>query len=176
MIEKKLKPEKSPKWLRVSGWVILAINALCMINAAWFFLALARFPFIGWIFFNACFVSSLIWIVGFIFKWRWMMMASLPFLLFFGGGGLFIFPWSGNMITAQVSHIAMMFALTYAIVDAFVTRGWKSKLIGLAGGIAVFAGFLIVQQDYAKKHPELWLKMGMQAPNAESGATRRYNK
>jgi hypothetical protein len=176
MNEKRQKPGNTPRWLRIAGWVILGINALCMLNAAWFFLGQARFPVLGWIFFNACFVSGLIWIAGFVFKWRWMTMASLPFLLFFGGGGLFLFPWSGYMITAQVSHIAMMLAFAYAIVDAFATRGWKQKLFGLLGGIVVFAGFLVVQQNYTKRHPELWLKMGIQAPDARSGATPGFGK
>jgi uncharacterized membrane protein YkgB len=81
--------------------------------------------------------------------------------LFFGGGGLFFFPWSGFMITAQVSHIAMVLALIHAIIDAFVTRGWKSKVFGLIGGIVVFAGFLVLQQSYTRAHPELWERMGM---------------
>lgn len=177
MNEKKPKPEKTPKWLRIAGWVILALNALCMLNSAWFFLGQAKFPVLGWIFFNACFVASLIWIVGFIFRWRWMSMASLSFLLFFGGGGLFFFPWSGFMITAQISHVVMMLALIHAIIDAFSTRGWKQKVFGLVGGIVVFAGFLVLQQSYTRAHPELWQRMGMPTAvgPAESGASPQNN-
>lgn len=171
MNQKTEKPDKTPRWLRVTGWVILALNALCMINSAWFFLFQVRFPVLGWIFFNACFVSSLIWIVGFIFRWRWLSMASLPFIFFFGGGGLLFFPWSGFMITAQISHVSMMLAFIHAIVDAFLTRGWRSKVLGLAGGIVVFAGFFILQQSYTRKHPELWQRMGMPAPGAVTGAS-----
>ncbi|MBN2378446.1 hypothetical protein JXM67_01405 [candidate division WOR-3 bacterium] len=168
---KKQQPEKTPKWLRITGWVILGLNALCMINSAWFFMGQAKFPFLGWIFFNACFVAALIWIAGFVFRFRWLTAASLPFLLFFGGGGLLFFPWTGYMITAQISHIVMMIAFIHAIVDAFSTRGWKQEVFGLIGGILVFTGFMFLQQSYTRKHPELWERMGMPAYDVESGAT-----
>jgi len=153
------KPEKTPKWLRITGWVILGFLALCMINSTWYFLGVAKFPVLGWLFFNACFLASLIWILGFIFKWRWLSTASLPFLLFFGGGGLFLFPWSIYMITAQISHIFMTLAFIHTIIDASVTRGWKAKVFGLLGGLVLFAGFLVVQQAYTKGHPDLMQRM-----------------
>lgn len=159
MTDAKQKPKKTPRWLRITGWVILALNALCMINSAYYFLVQVRFPVLGWIFFNACFASSLIWIAGFIFRWRWMSIASLPFLLFFGGGGLLMFPWSGFMITAQISHIVMMLAFIHVIIDAFSTRGWKPKVFGLIGGIVVFVGFMFLQQSYTKANPDLWQRM-----------------
>jgi hypothetical protein len=159
MNEKRHKPERTPKWLRIAGWVILGVLALCMANSAYYFLVQAKFPVLGWIFFNACFVASLIWLIGFIFRWRWLSTASLPFLLFFGGGGIFFFPWSGFMITAQLSHIFMMLAFIHAIIDAFVTRGWKAKVFGLVGGIVVFVGFMFLQQSYTRAHPELWKRM-----------------
>lgn len=157
--QKKQKPERTPKWLRIAGWVILGVLALCMANSTYYFLVQAKFPVLGWVFFNSCFVASLIWLVGFIFRWRWLSMASLPFLLFFGGGGLLFFPWSGFMITAQISHVVMMLAFIHTIVDAFCTRGWKAKVFGLIGGIVVFVGFLVLQQSYTKAHPELWQRM-----------------
>lgn len=175
MNEKRQKPEKTPKWLRIAGWVIFAGLVFSMVQSTFSFLIIMKFPLLGWIFFNACVVGSLIWVIGFVFRWRWLTMASLPFMLFFGGGGLFMFGWQQMMLFGQISHIFMMLGLIHAITDAFCTRGWKRKVFGLIGGIVVFTGFVIVQQSYTRNHPELWERMGVESFDARSGASERYN-
>jgi uncharacterized membrane protein YagU involved in acid resistance len=88
------------------------------------------------------------------------MAASIPFLLFFGGLGLFTFGWSGAMIVAQLGHILMVSAIIYTVLVISYKKLWKKCIAGLILGIIAFAVFLPIQNGYVKGHPELIKKLG----------------
>lgn len=137
------------------GLVVVILNGLCILNSAFFFLITARFSPVAWIFFNACAPSTLIFITGFILRRKAVMIAALPFLCFFGIGGMFVFGWGGTSMIAQVGHICMTLAVIYTVLLIYAEGGRRSVMIGLISGFIVFAVFAPIQQYYVRNHPEL---------------------
>ncbi len=143
-----------------AGIVIFCLNLLAVLNSAWFFLGIARFPFLAWLNFNACAPSIIIFLTGFLLKNRMIMAASLPFLLYFGGGGLFVFGWHGTSIVAQAGHILMMAACIFIIAEITKAKAWKKALYGLMAAIIAFAVLMPLQHRFVKNHPEYLKKLG----------------
>jgi hypothetical protein len=75
-------------------------------------------------------------------------------MVFFGVGGLIVFPWSGMNIIPQISHIIMAFNVGWTIFVTIKTDDHKAATIGLLLGIAIFSFFIGFQQHYAATHPE----------------------
>lgn len=141
--------------LRKIGWVIVVGNIIMMFLLANYFLFIAKFTIIEWFFCNICFFSTLIFLIGFFSKNKTIMTASIPFLACFGGGGLFIFGWQGGMIMAQISHIFMILAIIYTILEVIKAKEWRHSILGFFIGLIVFLLFLSIRQNYIKTHPEL---------------------
>ena len=142
------------------GWIITILNLLAIINSTRFFLYDLEFPVPAWLFFNACAPSVLIFVIGFVFRNRAIMAASLPFLFFFGGLGLFTFSWSNGAVIAQIGHLLMVIALIYTVIIISMEKIWKKSAPGLIIGIVLFALVLPFQQKYVKGHPEYIKKLG----------------
>jgi hypothetical protein len=70
-----------------------------------------------------------------------------------GTGGLFVFPWSGMNIIAQVSHLLMTANLALMLFDLFRLKDFRAAAIGLLLGTFIFSWFLAVQQNYVSSHP-----------------------
>lgn len=148
------------KIIRISGIVIALFNMVNIANSTWFFLGMAHFPPAVWLAFNACAPSVAIYLTGYFLRKTWLMAAALPFLLFFGTGGLFVFGWSGTSIYAQVGHIAMTLASAWIIAKLAVERKIKVPAAGFIAGAVVFGFVLPVQQNYVKSHTEYIKKLG----------------
>jgi len=148
------------KILKISGMAIAAINVVNVINSTWFFLGMAHFPAEAWLVFNACAPSVMLYLAGYFFKSSRIMASALPFLLFFGTGGLFVFGWTGTAIYAQIGHIAMTLATVWILMKIFMEKSYRFSVAGLAAGIIAFAVVLPVQQKYVKTHPEYLKKLG----------------
>lgn len=147
------------KYLTISGWIIAILNLLAIINAAHYFLGIAKFPLTAWLMFNACTPSVIIFLTGYFTRQRWLMAMSLPFLSFFGIGGMFVFSWSGTSLIAQVGHILMAFALVFTVLLFITEKKWKEFIIGLSSGLLIFALALPFQQRYVKSHYEYLQKL-----------------
>jgi hypothetical protein len=148
------------KLLRISGRIIAVLNLLNIMNSTWFFLKMAQFPPAAWLAFNACAPSVLLYLTGFVLKKDYVMSAALPFLLFFGTGGLFVFGWSGTSIYAQIGHISMTLAAVWIITKLLVKRKLFFPAAGFCAGIIVFVLIFPLQQGYVKSHPEYIKKLG----------------
>lgn len=146
--------------MRKIGWVIAGGNIIMMFFSANYFLVMAKFPVIPWLFFNACFTSALIFLIGFFLKNKTVMAFPIPFLVFFGTAGMFVFGWSGGMIMAQISHIFMTLAVVYVFVETIASKEWKRFFAGLIFGLVAFSIILPFHQNYIKSHPEYIEKMG----------------
>lgn len=146
--------------LKISGIIIVLFNIINVLNSSWFFLGMAKFPVIAWLAFNACAPSVALYLAGFFSGKDWLMAASLPFMLFFGTCGIFIFGWSGTAIYAQIGHIAMTMASAWIITKIIMEKKLKTSAAGIIGGIFVFALILPVQQNYVESHPEYIKKLG----------------
>ena len=146
--------------LKVSGMLIALFNIVNVLNSSWFFLGKAKFPIDAWLAFNACAPSVVLYLAGYFSKKNYLMAASLPFLLFFGTCGLFVFGWSGTAVYAQIGHIAMTMASAWIIIKIIAEKNLKPAAAGLICAVAVFALVLPLQQRYVKSHPEYLKKLG----------------
>ena len=88
------------------------------------------------------------------------MAAALPFLLFFGTAGLFLFGWSGTSIHAQIGHVCMTLAALWIMAGCAAGKRIKNCAAGLAAGIVLFMILFPVQQNYVKSHPEYLRAIG----------------
>ncbi len=143
-----------------TGIVIAALNILAIISAVRYFLFVAEFPVITWLLFNICTPSVVLYLTGFFSKRREIMAAAIPFLAFFGGGGLFTFGWTGFAIISQLGHVFMTLAVIYTVIVLIRERKWKLPAIGFIIGLVVFCIFLPVQWNYIKSHPDYLKKLG----------------
>lgn len=140
--------------LRKIGWVIATLNMIMMILSAYFYLIMVEFPITAWFFFNICFFSTLIFLIGFFLKNKVIMSASIPFLAYFGTRGMFIYSWQGMMIIAQITHIFMTLAIVYIIFESIKSKEWRKLIIGFIIGLVIFLIFLPMHQNYIEFHPE----------------------
>jgi hypothetical protein len=145
---------------RKLGWTLVVLELLSVANGMVFFLGMAKFSIVSWLMFNACAPSILLFIAGFIARKDFVMASSVPFLLFFGGGGLFMFGWSGTMIFAQVSHILMVLSVVYLVFVAAADNRLRTSARGFIAGMILFAILVPVQQKYVARHPDLVKMMG----------------
>lgn len=143
-----------------SGRIIAVLNLLNIIHSIWYFFGIAQFPPDAWIAFNVCAPSVFIYLAGYVLKKNYLMSAALPFLLFFGTGGLFVFGWSGPSIYAQASHICMTLAALWIITVIFIERKIILPAAGFCSGLLIFILILPLQQTYVKSHPEYLKKLG----------------
>lgn len=140
--------------LRKGGWVIVILNIIMMFCSSNYYLRIVKFPVTAWFFFNICFFSVLIFLVGFFLKNKMIMSASIPFLTYFGTVGMFVFSWQGMMIIAQIAHIFMTLAIIYIILESIRGKEWKRPIGGFLVGLIIFLLFLPIHQRYIKNHPE----------------------
>lgn len=148
-----------PKF-RKTGWAIAMLNILMIMQSTFYFLAVAKFPVEGWLFFNACAPSIMIYLAGFFTKRISIMAASLPFLSFFGIGGMFVFGWGGTSIYAQAGHICMALAIFYISAEIYFSKAYKNMGVGLAAGLVSFFIMLPIQQSYVAGRSDLQKKLG----------------
>ena len=146
--------------IRITGIIIALFNLVNVINSTGFFLGMARFPVTAWLAFNACAPSVMLYLAGYFSGKERIMAASLPFLLYFGTGGMFVFGWSGTALYAQIGHIAMTMASAWIITKLVTEKTVRQSSAGFAAGIIVFALILPLQQYYVKSHPEYIEKLG----------------
>jgi hypothetical protein len=145
------------------GFVLAILLFLVTLNSTYFFLSVSKVSIIEWIVFNACAPSSIAYLAGFALFLRtrdrmWFHIAILP-LFFFGGLGLFLFPWSGYNLIAQFSHMVMVSNALWALYGTFRMADYRAGFIGLLAGIALFSPFIGFQQAYVSSHPEAMKKI-----------------
>lgn len=145
------------------GVGLAVLLLLLTINSTVYFLGVAKASFVEWVVFNACAPSNIAYIIGFaifsITKDRTALhLAVLP-LFFFGGIGLYLFPWSGYNVIPQISHIVMLLNLAWVLFGTFQAGDYKSAAVGMLLGLLIFAPFINFQQTYAFTHQEALKKI-----------------
>lgn len=145
------------------GIILAVLLLLVTINSTYFFLGVSKVSFVEWIVFNACAPSNIAYLIGFIIflatKDRTVLHAAILPLFFFGGLGLFLFPWSGFNLIAQFSHIIMVLNIAWVLYGTVSAGDYKAAALGLLIGIVVFAPFINYQEMYAYTHPEAFQKI-----------------
>lgn len=145
------------------GIVLAGILLVLTINSAYYFFNVAKVSFVEWIVFNACAPSSLAYLIGFVIylstKDRTAMYIAILPLFFFGGMGLFLFPWGGYNNIPQISHIFMVLNIAWVLFGGLQTGDYKAAAVGLLIGLAIFVPFISFQQTYAYTHPESFTRI-----------------
>lgn len=140
------------------GIGLAVVLSLVTINSIYFFLGVSKVKPVEWLVFNACAPSSIAYLVGFVIflltKNRIALHIGILPLFFFGGLGLFLFPWSGYNLIAQFSHIIMVLNMGWALYTTLSAGDYKAAALGLLIGIGIFAPFIGYQQSYVNSHPE----------------------
>ena len=149
------------KTLAIAGIVLALLNIMNIANSSWYFLIMAKFPVPAWLAFNACTPSVLFYLTGYFTRKKPLLAASLPFLLYFGTGGLFVFGWSGSSLYAQISHLTMTLSAVW-IIARIIADGKRFKMpaAGFAAGIVLFLIILPFQMHFVESHPDLLKALG----------------
>jgi hypothetical protein len=79
---------------------------------------------------------------------------AIPPLLFFGGLGLFLFPWSGHNLIAQFSHSVMVANVLWVLYGTFGKADYRAGFLGLLVGVVISLPFIGFQQSYVSSHPQ----------------------
>ena len=145
-------------YMDIVGILLALLLFLVTIQSTFFFLRVLKTGLIKWIFFNACALSNITFLIGFslflLFNDRTVLhMAILP-MFFFGVLGLVIFPWNGMNIIPQIGHLIMTLNIMWIVLVTFKTGDFKVATTGLLLGIVVFSPFIGFQQHYTSSHPE----------------------
>jgi len=90
-------------------------------------------PIYYWVFLNICAPTIYLTVIALLFKNKVFMNAMVPFLIFFGTGGLFMFSWSPIMLQAQLTHILMTITAIYIALSSLDAK--KKMLLGFTIGI-----------------------------------------
>jgi hypothetical protein len=148
---------------RIIGLVLNTLLLLMVLNSTYFFLAIAKVSVLQWIVFNACAPSSLACIAGFVLFWKdknkmWLAVATIP-IFFFGTMGLFIFPWSGNNLIAQMSHIVMTLNMLWGLWIILKNNDYVALGKGLLLSTALFIPFISFTQAYCRIHADEVMKV-----------------
>lgn len=140
------------------GIGLAVMLSLVTLNSTYFFLGVSKVKFVEWLVFNACAPSSIAYLIGFVIFLltgsRIALHISILPLFFFGGLGLFLFPWNGYHLIAQISHLIMVLNMLWALYTTIATGDYKAVALGLLIGIGIFAPFIGYQQSYVNSHPE----------------------
>lgn len=139
--------------------VVLAILLLLVtLNSTNFFLNVAKVKPLEWLVFNACAPSSITFLLGYIVylstRNRLVQHIAVLPMLFFGGTGLFVFPWSGFNIIGQISHVIMVLNVFALLIATFREKDYKTAFIGLLFSMVIFSPLINYQQTYVATHSE----------------------
>jgi len=145
-------------YLKKTQVILAVLLLLCTLNSTFYFFIILKVNFIEWIFFNACAVTCVVYLIGFVLylikKNRIIIFTSILPMFYFGGISLYLFPWTGFALIAQAHHLIMVLNILLAVIVLFKENDFKNAVIGLLLGILVFSFFIQMQQNYVNSHPE----------------------
>ena len=142
-----------------SGWIIVILNLLMMLNSSFVFLVFLKTGVDGWLMMNSCAPSIALFILGFLFKSPLLMIASSVLMFRYGTLGLFVFSWSGTNLIAQAGHLLMTVAVLYTLIEVIRNRRWKSLGLGVLLGFAFLIPYMIAQEHWFAARPGVLEKL-----------------
>ncbi len=149
--------------MNIIGNSLAVLLLLTTLNSTHYFLRVAKAKPIEWIVFNACAPANIAYLIGFLIflitQDRTVLHAAVLPIVFFGGLGLFLFPWSGFNLIAQISHIIMVLNVVWLLWGTFAGDDYQSAFLGLLIGLVIFSPFINYQQMYSSTHPEAAQKL-----------------
>ena len=142
--------------------LLMILNSAVAVWASLAFLVFLRLDLLSWIMLNTCSPTQFATILGLATRNRLLTTAAVPWLLFFGFGGLLIFSWSGYMLVAQISHTIMTITAVFILARTAKERKFTVLIIGLAIGVLALIPFRFYQDEFLNAHPELLRILGME--------------
>ncbi len=146
-----------------TGVVLATLLFFVTINSTYFFLGVSKASVLEWIVFNACAPSSIAYLIGFVLYMatgnRIALHVAITPLLFFGGLGLYLFPWSGYNLIAQLSHALMVSNVIWVLIGTFIAGDYRQATLGLVVGLFFSLPFINFQQTYAYTHSEAFKRV-----------------
>lgn len=138
-------------------WAFMAVfNTLAPELSSWVMAEVyLKYGFVAWIMVNTCFLVQIVATVALIFQNRPLANFTIPFLLFYGVGGLLVFDWSYEMIPFQVLRFIMTLTVIYIFFAALKKLQIIKLAIWIAIGTIIFVGFMLYQHEYLNAHPEI---------------------
>lgn len=146
-----------------AGALLAALNLLNVGIAASYFLFIERLGLVDWLSVNACTPSILLFLLGVWRRNRLLTGFAVPFLLFFGTGGLFLFPWDAAGAVPQVSHVVMTLSILWVAWDAAAEKEVRRALLGAAAGVVVLVPVFKAASDHQAANPRLYDLLRMPA-------------
>jgi hypothetical protein len=114
-----------------------------------------KYGFIAWATVNTGVLIQVLATLGLFVQNRPLMNFTIPFLLFYGVGGLLVFNWAPGIISMQILRLAMTLTVIYIIFTALKQLQLIKLAIWIVIGTIVFAGVNVYQNQYFKTHPEV---------------------
>ncbi len=141
---------------RIAGMLSAALLFVVTLVSTFFFLGKLKVSVVEWFAFNACAVTSYVYLGCFIaFLVRknggLLVFTSLP-LFFLGTLSMFVLPWSGSYLIAHVTHIIITVNILWAFYIVLKYKAYKGWAIGLMVGMLVFAPYIAYVQTYNQAH------------------------
>jgi len=136
---------------------------LALLNSAYFFLSAANFGLIGWLVFNACSVSIIVYLICFVCfritkKECFLAIALVP-LYYYGTMGLFVVPWNEANMVAQITHIIITLNVIWVLFMLLKESKFESLGKGLLIGVLVFVPLFAVIQNYSQLHMDEFIQL-----------------
>lgn len=138
---------------RILFWPLVI---LILVNALWstfVFLVFLKVPVHYWAFLNICAPTIYLTITALFLKNKVFMNAMVPFLIFFGTGGLFVFNWSSIMLQAQFTHILMTITAIYIVLSSLDAK--KKIFAGFTIGIIAILILTLLVFPIVFSNPEI---------------------
>jgi len=134
---------------------LIFANGICAVSGGFLFLYFLNYNFTSWVMANVSSILQVLVVIFLIFGKKTLMNVLVPFLLFYGGGGLFLFDWSSRAMPVQISHSIMVLTALY-IIYVTIARWQIGKLVvGVILGIVLFVPFRAYEIYYLKTHPNV---------------------
>ncbi|HEX2935262.1 MAG TPA: hypothetical protein VHO72_07900 [Bacteroidales bacterium] len=141
---------------KIAGIVAAALLFVVTLVSAFFFLGKLKVSVVEWLAFNACAVTSYVYLgcfVAFLISKNGglLVFTSLP-LFFLGTISMFVLPWSGAYLIAHITHIIITANITWAFYIVLKYKAYKGIAIGLMIGMLVFVPYIAYVQTYNQTH------------------------
>ena len=107
-----------------------------------------------WIFVHVNVVLQVMAIFALVFERYAVINMAIPFIIYFGFGGLILSPWSRGMAIDHAISISLVLVIAYAILARLKRLQILRLVVGVFIGIIVFVPFWLCRSHYLKKHPQ----------------------